>query len=389
MFGLSNNVVIVFGIIGVAVLILIILFMSYYRTIITIANFAYPNAKLKAIGTPFINKEQLLELLESRSVSEVLSKIEAEGYKIEDGNIEYSLDKTLISQMKALTSSMPEGARPLFDAYLTKLDVNQLKNIIRMKNSGVEKEEILKKALPVKNLTSELISDLADAKDIETMVSMLKETPFNDAFKTETYDPMISYEANSEDFTEKPGAFPKMERMLDKYVYEKLRNATLKVDVDVAPCVSVFVGRYADIMNLKILIRSRKTGYDSDVLETFLVGKGREMAEWKLHEMALATNVQEIISETEGTTYAHPLKEALPEYEKTGSVYPLEAALDRHLLKTMSALSLEHGLTVGIPIRFAVAKEYEVRNINAVIKGVSEGMSPEKIKPLLITEDAL
>ena len=239
MFGLSNNVVIVFGIIGVAVLILIILFMSYYRTIITIANFAYPNAKLKAIGNPFINKEQLLELLESRSVSEVLSKIEAEGYKIEDGNIEYSLDKNLIGQMKTLTSSMPEGVRPLFDAYLTKFDVNHLKKIIRMKNRGVEKEEILKKALPVKNLTSELISDLADAKDVETMVSMLKETYFNDAFKTEEHNGFL-------------------ELMLDKYAYEKLRSATLKVDVDVARAASVFVGRYADIMNLKILIRSGK-----------------------------------------------------------------------------------------------------------------------------------
>jgi ATP synthase A1 C subunit len=293
-----------------------------------------------------------------------------EGYKIENGNTEYSLDKILISQMKALTSSMPEGVRPLFDAYLTKFDANQLKNIIRMKNRGVEKEEILKKVLPVKKLTSELISDLADAKDIETMVSMLKETYFNDAFKTGGHNGFL-------------------ELMLDKYVYEKLRNATLRVDVDVARAVSMFVGRYADIMNLKILIRSRKMGYDSDVLETFLAGKGRELAEWKLHEMSLATNIHEIISETEGTMYAQPLKEALPEYEKTGSVYPLEAALDRHLLKTVSALSVEHGLTAGPPIRFAVGKEYEIRNINAVIKGISEGLSPEKIKPLLITEDAL
>lgn len=370
MFGLSNDVVMVFGVIGVVVLILIILFMSYYRTIITIANFAYPNAKVKAIGNPFINKEQLLELLESRSVSEVLSKIEGEGYKIEDGNIEYSLDKNLIGQMKTLTNSMPEGVRPLFDAYLTKFDVNHLKKIIRMKNRGVEKDEILRKVLPVKNLTSELISDLADAKDVETMVSMLKETYFNDAFKTEEHNGFL-------------------ELMLDKYAYEKLRSATLKVDVDVARAVSMFVGRYADIMNLKILIRSRKMGYSSDVLETFLVGKGREIPEWKLHEMSLTTNIQEIISETEGTTYATPLKEALPEYEKTGSVYHLEAVLDRHMLKIVSGLASEYGLTAGTPIRFAVAKEYENRNINAVIKGISEGLSPEKIKPLLITEDAL
>lgn len=371
MFGLDNSTVIVFGIVGVAVLVLIILFMSYYRTITAIANFAYPNAKLKAIGNPFINKERLLALLESRSVSEVLSKIEAEGYKIENGDVEYSLDKTLISHMENLVRSVPEGIMPLFNAYLTKFDAEQLKNIIRMKNSGVRKEYILKKVLPVKNLTPELISELADARDVETMVPMLKETDFNDAFKTETYDPV------------------ELERMLDKYVYEKLRASTLRVDVDVAPCVSVFVGRYADIMNLKILIRSKKMGYRPDVIETLLIGKGRELAEWKLHEIALTTNIQEIISETEGTAYAQSLKEALPDYEKTGSVHPFEAALDRRMLKMVSALSVEHGLTAGPPIRFAVGKEYEIRNINAIIKGISEGVSPEKIKPLLITEEVL
>ncbi len=371
MFGLDNSIVIVFGIVGVAVLILIILFMSYYRTIITIANFAYPNAKLKAIGNPFISKEKLLDLLESRSASEILSKITVEGYKIEEENVEHSLDKILISQMKKAADSVPENIRPLFEAYLIKFDAAQLKKTIRMKNSGIEKDEILKKVLPVKALTPELISELADAKDTEAVISILKETSFNNAFKIESYEPVI------------------LELMLDKYVYESLRSATLKVDVDVASCVSVFVGRYADIMNLKILIRSRKIGYSSDMIENFLLGKGRELAEWKLHEMALATNIQEIISETEGTAYAQPLREAVPEYEKTESIYPLEIALDRHLLSTVSALSVEHGLTGGTPIRFVIGKEYEIRNINAIIKGISEGLSSEKIKPLLIAEEAL
>jgi len=70
MFGLSSNVVMLFGIIGVAVIIFIILFMSYYMNIITIANFAYPNARLKAIGNPFINKEKLLDTIEAGEFSQ-------------------------------------------------------------------------------------------------------------------------------------------------------------------------------------------------------------------------------------------------------------------------------------------------------------------------------
>ena len=365
---LNDELLIVFGILGVAVIIMLITFMSYYRTIVSIARFAYPVARTRAIGNPFIKKEKLFELATAKTVSEAISMIEKEGYHVDEKNVENSLNEYSINNMKKLAGVVPENSKAVFDAFLTKIEIEQIKKLIRMKYSNAGKEDIMKKILPVKKLDTALISELSDAKDVENLVSMLKETSFNDAFKTDVYELLI------------------LERSLDKYAYEKLRNAYLRIDTGIQVPVSVFAGRTADIINIKILLRARKMGYTTEETEKFLLGKGREIAEWKLHEIVSAASVSDIVSELEGTSYAKFLKEKLPEAEKAG-IYVLENALDRYFLKIVSMLSSEHSLTIGPLLMFVVAKEYEIRNINAVIKGISEGLSSEKMESLLVYEE--
>lgn len=365
---LNDELLIVFGILGVAVIIILIIFMSYYRTIVSIARFAYPVARVRAIGNLYIKKEKLFELANAKTVSEAVSMIEKEGYRVDEKNVENSLNEYFINNIKKLIEVVPENSKAVFDAFLTKIESQQIKKLIRMKYSNAGKEEIIKKVLPVKKLDSTLISELSDAKDVENLVSMLRETSFNDAFKTDVYE-LLS-----------------LERSLDRYAHEKLRNAYLRIDPDIQAPVSVFAGRMADIVNIKIMLRARKMGYSAEKTEKILLRKGREIAEWKLHEIVSAASVNDIVSELEGTSYAKILKEKLPEAETTG-IYVLENALDRYFLKIVSMLSSEHSLTIGPLLRFVVAKEYEIRNINAVIKGVSEGLPPKKIESLLVYEE--
>ena len=60
--GLDSNIGLALMIISLAVLITIVLLMSYFHILISIASFAYPNARLRAIGNPFVKKQRLTEL---------------------------------------------------------------------------------------------------------------------------------------------------------------------------------------------------------------------------------------------------------------------------------------------------------------------------------------
>jgi V/A-type H+-transporting ATPase subunit C len=81
------------------------------------------------------------------------------------------------------------------------------------------------------------------------------------------------------------------------------------------------------------------------------------------------------------------LRDALQEYSEKKSIYSLEVAMDRMLLNSASGIASSALIAAGPTIKFIVAKEFEVRNLKAVLRGMYEGMSTESIMPLLILEE--
>jgi V/A-type H+-transporting ATPase subunit C len=97
--------------------------------------------------------------------------------------------------------------------------------------------------------------------------------------------------------------------------------------------------------------------------------------------------LSELITELEGTPYLETLREAMQNYSETKSIYSLEVALDRLLLKTASEIASSAMIFSGPTIKYLVAKEFEVRNLKAVLRGMYEGLPSESIMPMLIWEE--
>ena len=95
-----------------------------------------------------------------------------------------------------------------------------------------------------------------------------------------------------------------------------------------------------------------------------------------------------VISALEGTSYFNVLKDSIEQYNKEGSVQVLENALDGLLIKLVKDISLQNFLNLGPTLRFLVSKEFEIKNLKVVAKGIGENLSSDLIKDLLIKEAA-
>jgi V/A-type H+-transporting ATPase subunit C len=144
-----------------------------------------------------------------------------------------------------------------------------------------------------------------------------------------------------------------------------------------------FIGKYIDIANIKVLLRCKSMGYDA---EQYIVYRGRELAEWKLKELAKAPGVPELINELEPTEFKF-LSAHIEAYKRTQSCHAFENALERYFLEYLRWFAVKHGLTLGVPIKFVLAKEYEIKNIRAIAHAVYKALPAEDARTVLVFQE--
>ncbi len=367
--GLPNLVLII---VGVSLLVVVVLLMSYFRILVSIANFTYPNAKFRAHGNPFIKKENLKPLAESRNINEVYSKIRSKNYDIpkeatDDINeVEKNLEMDTIDFIKKAYMATPNEAKPFVNAWLAKYDVKMAKRAVKAVSKNKEKEEIDRKVLSVKMIDENLKDEIISARNMQELLGILKNTDL---------DTVLSGKEWEDNFFE-------LDVALDKYLFEKMRKSVMQVETEEKSTVKYFFGKYTDILNLKTVFRGLREDIDEETLKDSLLPPGRELETWKLENMIDSSNLEEAMVELEGTSYADLRTEGT-----SMSSFDLEMYLDKKLLSIVSEILSQQILTVGPLIKYLVAKDLELRNLKILIRGLHEDMDSEKINNMMIMEE--
>lgn len=359
-------------IVGLSLMVVVVLFMSYFKTLVAIANFAYPNAKFRAQGDAFVRKEEIKPLLESKNIKEVYSTVREKGYSLpkeatEDmRGIEKHLERSTLEFIERAGFTSPEATKPLVKAWLVKYDVKMVKKAVRTISSGLESKEEIKDILtPVKIVDEEMIENISSARSMQELFSILGETEF---------DEVLSKRELENDFF-------RLDLILDRFAFQKLREAVLKVESDERSPVNYFIGKYTDIFNLKMIFRALGEDVDADEVKDFLLPSGWELDKWKLEQMVEAKNVEEALVELEGTAHSDLRQKGISKDAFEGEKY-----LDQKLLSLASELSSRYILRVGPLLKYLVVKEFEVRNLKILIRGLREEVPPEKIEDMMILE---
>ncbi|MFW6141076.1 MAG: V-type ATPase subunit [Candidatus Saliniplasma sp.] len=368
MMGLTN---LVLAIVGVALLIVVLLLMSYFRTLVAISNFTFPNAKFRAHGIHFIEREKVEPIVESRNINELYQAIRETGYELpkeETGDIdevEQRLENNNVEYMKKAYRISPLETKPFVEAWLARYDVKMAKKAIKFISRGGDPEYLKNYLIPVRIIDEDVIDELSSSRNLQEAVTILKETEFGEILGKEEW---------GDDFF-------KLDMELDIFAFEKLRKAVTNVESEQRPPVKYFFGRYTDLLNLKMIIRGIREGIEQETMKAYLLPPGRELENWKLNQMLESSNLEEALVELEGTSF-----EAVRKKAASKSHFEIERYLDEELLNMASEVMSQQVLTVGPLLRFLVGKEIELRNLKILVRGLKEGLDPDKIRNMLILE---
>jgi V/A-type H+-transporting ATPase subunit C len=342
------------------------------RPFSTYVMFAYPNAKFEAIGNPFITEKELSRVADTKDLSDFKDALNAsKDYNLAVDNtyeLQQSLDDNLIQTIEMMQKDSSKKMNDFFNTYIEKIDIYLIKNAIKNKleDKKIDEKIIDRAMLPA---TKKLLQEIMDSEK-QNIPELLK----NYGFDKEVL----------ELFSEEKIDYLKLDTAIDKHIIDKIKQVKVPYKCDKAK--QRFVNNIVDITNVKNVLRAKQLGYDEEAIKKLFLGEGQEIAPWKLKEISEADSVPQVISSLEGTSYYDPLKNAIEDYNKEGSVQVLENALDSHFLKLVENISTQNYVTIGPSIRFIVSKEYEIQNLKIVAKGVGEGLSLDIIKSFLIKE---
>ncbi len=336
------------------------------RSFKTTVLFVYPNAKIEAMGNPFLESSNIERLLESKTLKGFIEHLSTHrDYKVEGETtleLQESIDEILPRFIEDLKRDNSKKMQGFYDMFLQKMDSHILKKAFRDLAEGKEIQVDLKKIKS--NITKQIIKDLIETEDIE---STLRQHGFPveliELIRNRTDKPLL------------------IDAYVDRYIIDKLRETS--VPHGCRKGLQEYIDRLLDIENLKLLFRAKQLKYDEETILKLFLGEGVEIPLWKYKELIQTRDIPQLISQLEGTSYYGVLKNI----DFKTSVQQLTIALDKLLLKHARDISTSNYTTIGPTIRFLVSKEIEIRNLRIIAKGIGEQLPLENIKPLLIVEE--
>lgn len=146
----------------------------------------------------------------------------------------------------------------------------------------------------------------------------------------------------------------------------------------------VIMSRKTDVDNIKSLLTAKEVGLNSEETMELLIPGGALYDD--LTNLVDAENITDIITGLDGTEYATALEDALPAYEDSGMILPLESALDKYYLrKLLKSTDVPADENRQIVYSF-VGTKVDIANLKLIIRAKEDGLTYDTISPYMLEE---
>jgi vacuolar-type H+-ATPase subunit C/Vma6 len=271
--------------------------MGYFKILMNIVIFTYPNAYVAVKGNPCIQERELNHLIESGGIPEVLALLKGYGFAVDLGEyatvdeIDRGLEEYYTRECAEIEHMVPDSVQPFFAAFRMFQETEVLKTAIRLKNAGLGGEEMEDMLSPVGIFSPPLLHKMVEARNVDELVRLLQPTVYGPPLLGALTDAAMEQ-------TTLP-----FERALDRFTGEHLRSSLSFIDALQTPALMEFVMFYFDITNIKILLRGLRDGLGADVLAQYFLPAGHHLTRDALKRMSEARTIQDLSAHLQNTPY--------------------------------------------------------------------------------------
>jgi len=329
----------------------------------TVSKYAYVYARIRARMSELMDERRLRELVDARR-GDFLSLLMDTAYKdkltqaalveVDARKIEKALKEELIDQYLMVIKSTEGAIRNIFVEFLRRLEVKNLKAVIRAKAAEIAKTVTPETTLffPVEDFFKRRISRLAEADSIESAIEQL-ENPYRGVLE----EALSEYEESKRVLI--------LENALDEEISGAIRNRIERLSGKDKEIVRKIIGTEFDLTNLMTLLRCKSEGIAEAEISEYLLPDTYTFyfnAD-AMNDSMFAENVSTAIQLMPASVYRAVLSEALSSYEAEQSLIPFENALLQYFFVTIKDILRGYPINIGTAVGFLYLKEIEIGNL--------------------------
>ena len=343
-------------------------------------NYPYVVARVKAKRRALLPRETYSKFLVmsiseiSRALGETTyrTEIESMGIKYSGADlVEYGLNMNMANTFKEILGFSKGHLHDMIASYLDEWDIWNIKAIIRGLHYGAMKDDIQEELIPAGSHDLKYWRELIMLDSIENVIGSLKHTDY--------YEPI----AAAWDEYQTTKMLTTLETNLDRAHYQNLLS-TVYPGSKAEKLYLEFIQTRIDTINLKTLFRFKVAGGSKSELYPFLIDGGLDFDRRKLEELADSKDVNELVDKLKPTSVYSKIGKEVEQFKDERSLTRMINVLDRYFLDITKRFAYTSPISILPVMDYFVRKELEVRNIRAIVRGKSSGLSEEILQDMLV-----
>ncbi len=325
----------------------------------------YTYARVAVMKSQLLGKADYDRLLKMgyhellRTLQDSKYKEEMEKYGVSSGSldvVERALNANLMNTFQKLHRIAQEGMKEAIAEYLRQYDIENIKTILRGKYTGTPRESIQNLLYSSVNYPPSFWQNLLGKENVDDIIAAI---PFVDPKKLASKELFVVENALDHAYLDAMEAFAGSVRGQGTAIIE-------------------FLLEEIEMTNIRTILRLRSRGEEADKDIVRHIIKPSPFVK----QLAKQKTVQDIIH----LLHKHKrtsMTGSLTGWEDDG-ILKLEMELERALLKKEIQLMHRDMLSANYILGFMFAKEIEVRNLKALIKGRKLGVEEDYLETMVI-----
>ncbi len=346
------------------------------------SNYPYAVARVQAKRGKLIPRGEYAKILKM-DISEITRFLEESTYQTEVDELSSRFDgldlleaALAVNEERTYASvrNMLQGeAKDIIGAFLTRNLVNAIKTVLRGKNVGATRDELMGEML-IEDLDTYNIFDDVLRDDVQTVDDVMASFERQGGIALQWAKVLRSVPEGS--------PLAAYEDALDKAYFANLLIAADEFSDKGADALRAFVAREIDSRNLQNVARWVGTGSKGDFTEYIIPG-GLALKVADLVALSGHKDLQAFDEAVQGTRLPDEFKKGVSEAAGAGRQGPLALAIRRAFFASVEKLSHSHPLSVLPILVFLVRKNQEVVTLRAIARGKAAGLSDERLQELV------